>query len=203
MIDTELNVGHESSSGFRDAFSKVMGDSPTDFKNHKLLLKAAWLETLLGLMLAISDEKVLYLLAFIEQRGIEREIERLRHRTKSVIIPGSTEVIISLEKELKAYFEGALKTFKTPLYLLGSPFQKLVWETLLTIPYGETRSYGQQACLLGKPKAFRAVANANGANQFAIVIPCHRVINTNGDWGGYGGGLPRKKWLIQHEEKNK
>ncbi|MBS0185611.1 MAG: bifunctional transcriptional activator/DNA repair protein Ada [Proteobacteria bacterium] len=203
VIDTQLNIGYESSSGFRDAFSKIMGASPTNIENHKLLLKAAWLETRLGPMLAIADEKVLYLLEFVERRGLEREIEKLQHRTKSVIVPGETAVIKFLEKELKSYFEGTLKTFKTPLYLLGSPFQKLVWETLLTIPYGQTRSYGEQARLLGKPTAFRAVANANGANQFAIVIPCHRVINTNGDWGGYGGGLPRKKWLIQHEEKNK
>ncbi len=202
VIEAQLNVGYESSSGFRDAFSKIMGAAPTHFDQQNHLLKASWLDTPLGPMLAIADEKALYLLEFMERRGLEREIERLRIRTKSAIIPGSTEIIASIEKELKSYFEGGLKVFKTPLHLLGSPFQKLVWETLLTIPYGETRSYGHQARALGKPSAFRAVANANGANQIAIVIPCHRIINTNGDFGGYGGGLPRKKWLIHHEREN-
>ncbi|HQS83573.1 MAG: bifunctional transcriptional activator/DNA repair enzyme protein Ada [Alphaproteobacteria bacterium 16-39-46] len=203
VIEAQLNAGYESSSGFRDAFSKIMGAAPTNFDQQSPLLKAAWLDSPLGPILAISDEKALYLLEFVERRGLEREIERLRLRTKSAIIPGRTDVIASIETELKSYFEGTLKVFKTPLHLMGSPFQRSVWETLLTIPYGETRSYADQSKLMGKSSAFRAVANANGANQIAIVIPCHRIINSNGDLGGYGGGIPRKKWLIDHEEKYK
>jgi AraC family transcriptional regulator of adaptative response/methylated-DNA-[protein]-cysteine methyltransferase len=76
----------------------------------------------------------------------------------------------------------------------------MVWEELLNIPFGETCSYAQLAKRMGNPNAFRAVARANGANQFAIMIPCHRVINTNGELSGYGGGLSRKQWLIQHEK---
>ena len=203
VIEAQLNAGYESSSGFRDAFSKIMGAAPTNFDQQSPLLKAAWLDSPLGPILAISDEKALYLLEFVERRGLEREIERLRLRTKSAIIPGRTDIIASIETELKSYFEGTLKVFKTPLHLMGSPFQKGVWETLLTIPYGETRSYADQSKLMGKPSATRAVANANGANQIAIVIPCHRIINSNGDLGGYGGGISRKKWLIDHEEKYK
>ncbi len=202
VIEAQLNIGYESSSGFRDAFSKIMGAAPTKFNNHLKILKASWLDTPLGPMLAIADEASLYLLEFVDRRGLEREVERLRIRTKSAIIPGITNVIISIESELKSYFEGDLKVFRTPLYLLGSSFQKLVWETLINIPYGVTRSYTAQAVAIGNPSSCRAVANANGANQIAIVIPCHRIINSNGDLGGYGGGIARKKWLINHEKQN-
>lgn len=200
VIETQLDAGYESSSGFRDAFSRIMGAAPTKLGHHHSL-KASWLDTRLGPMIAIGDEQALYLLEFVDRRGLEREVERLRQRTKSAILPGITEPICLIENELIQYFEGNLEEFKTPLHLLGSPFQKRVWEELQKIPFGETRSYAELAAIIGKPSAFRAVANANGANQFAIVIPCHRVINSNGELGGYGGGLPRKKLLIAHERQ--
>ncbi|MEG8230510.1 methylated-DNA--[protein]-cysteine S-methyltransferase [Candidatus Rickettsia tasmanensis] len=164
-------------------------------------LKSAWLDTPLGSMLAISDEKLLYLLEFVARRGLEREIERLRIKTESAIIPGSTEPILMIEEDLQLYFNGTLQKFNTPISLLGSPFQKMVWQELINIPYGETRSYLNQAKALGKPNSYRAVANANGMNQLAIIVPCHRIINSNGELGGYSGGLHRKKWLIEHERK--
>ncbi len=200
VINTQLETGYESSSGFRDAFSRIMGAAPTKL-GHLKVLKASWLDTKLGPMIAISDDDALYLLEFVDCRGLEREVERLRQRTKSAILPGNTPPLRSIEHELNQYFEGELKTFKTPLFLLGSPFQNRVWEELQKIPFGETRSYADIAKAIGNPTAFRAVANANGANQIAIVIPCHRVINTNGDLGGYGGGVGRKKWLLTHEEQ--
>lgn len=200
VIDAQISTGYESSSGFRDAFSRIMGASPKKL-NHDNLLKAAWLDTPLGPMIAMANDDALYLLEFVDRRGLEREVERLRKKLNCAIIPGETKVIISIQKELKAYFEGKLTEFKTPLFLLGSSFQKEVWEALKKIPYGETRSYGEQAKIIGKSSAFRAVANANGANQIAIVIPCHRIINTNGNLGGYGGGIARKQWLIDHEKK--
>jgi len=172
-------------------------------KPMKVQLKSSHLDSPLGPILAIADNEILHLLEFVERRGLEREIERLRIRGKAAIIPGTTDPILSIEKELKAYFEGSLKDFKTPIHLLGSPFQKLVWNALLSIPYGETKSYTEQASIIGKPSACRAVANANGANQLAIVIPCHRIINSNGALGGYGGGIDRKKWLLQHEIQHK
>lgn len=167
---------------------------------HDTILKSTWIDTPLGEMLAISDEKALYLLEFAERRGLEREIESLRMKIKTDIIPGNTTPIASIKSELKSYFEGSLKKFKTPLQLFGSSFQQSVWSELMRIPYGETRSYAEQAIAIGKETAYRAVANANGANQLAIVIPCHRIINKNGDLGGYGGGIHRKKWLIAHEK---
>lgn len=199
VIDAQLSTGYESSSGFRDAFSRIMGSAPTKL-GHGGILRAAWLDTPLGPMLAIANEEALYLLEFVERRGLEREVERLRHRTKSAIIPGRTAPIDSIEKELRDYFDGMLREFKTVLYFLGSPFQKRVWEELRKIPCGETRSYSDIAIAIGKPTACRAVAQANGANQLAIVIPCHRVINMNGTVGGYGGGVARKEWLLKHEK---
>lgn len=197
-----MNTGYESSSGFRDAFSKLMGAAPTKFWQHHQILKVSWLDTKLGPMIAIADETGLYLLEFVDRRGLEREVERLRLKTKAAIIPGVTDPIQSITLELASYFEGQLKEFKTPLHLFGSPFQRLVWSELRRIPYGITRSYRDQAEAIGKNTAYRAVANANGANQLAIIIPCHRIINTNGDLGGYGGGISRKRWLIEHEKSH-
>lgn len=202
IIAAQLSAGYESSSGFRDAFSQIMGNVPTTFRDNALILKATWIDTPLGPMLAIADEKALYLLEFVNRRGLEREIERLRKRTKAAILPGINGPLSSIEKELKLYFEGNLKAFETPYVQIGSSFQKLAWKALCEIPYGKTCSYAQLSSQIGNPSAYRAVANANGANQLAIIIPCHRVINTGGELGGYGGGIARKKWLIEHERKN-
>ncbi len=199
VIEAQLSTGYESSSGFRDAFSRIMGTPPTKQGPYKIL-KAAWFDTPLGPMIAIADEETLYLVEFVDRRGLEREVERLRQKTKARIIPGHTSPINSIEKELKLYFEGKLREFKTPIASLGTPFQNQVWEELKKIPLGETRSYSDIAAAIGKPTAFRAVANANGANQLCIIIPCHRVIMANNQLCGYGGGVARKKWLLNHEK---
>jgi AraC family transcriptional regulator of adaptative response/methylated-DNA-[protein]-cysteine methyltransferase len=200
VIEAQLSAGYESGSGFRDAFSRIMGAAPAQI-GHQRILKASWLDTRLGPMIVIADEKALFLLEFVDRRGLEHEVERLRRRTRSAVIPGCTPPISSIESELKDYFEGRLTEFNTPLMLLGSPFQEKVWEQLRKIPSGQTASYADIAVAVGKPNAYRAVAQANGANQLAIVIPCHRVINSNGDLGGYGGGVSRKEWLLGHEKK--
>ncbi|TVX93481.1 bifunctional transcriptional activator/DNA repair enzyme AdaA [Paenibacillus agilis] len=202
VIDAQLSVGYESSSGFRDAFSRIMGTAPSSLGNIRIL-KAAWLDTILGPMIAIADDEALYLLEFVDRRGLEREVERLRQRTKSAIIPGAASPIHSIEMELNQYFDGKLIEFQTPIRYLGSAFQQKVWEHLRKIPHGETQSYSELASLIGHPTAYRAVARANGANQLAIIVPCHRIINANGDLGGYGGGLSRKEWLINHELQSK
>jgi AraC family transcriptional regulator of adaptative response/methylated-DNA-[protein]-cysteine methyltransferase len=175
--------------------------SPINVDKQPNILNSAWLDTPLGSMLTISDKDSLYLLEFAEKHSLEREIEHLRIKTKSTIIPGRTAITDSIEEELASYFVGKLETFKTPIHMLGSPFQKMVWQELMRIPYGETRSYLAQAEAIKKPTAFRAVANANGANPLAIIIPCHRIINSNGKLGGYGGGIDRKEWLINMEKQ--
>jgi AraC family transcriptional regulator of adaptative response/methylated-DNA-[protein]-cysteine methyltransferase len=201
VIEAQLSAGYESGSGFRDAFSRIMGTPPAK-SGEGCILKSSWLDTPLGPMLAIANEEALYLLEFVDRRGLEREIERLRKRTKSRVIPGHTKPIDSIKKELNLYFKGELTAFQTPLCLQGSPFQRQVWDQLSKIPYGQTRSYAAIAKDIGRPTAFRAVAQANGSNQLAIIIPCHRVINSNGELGGYAGGVPRKQWLLEHEKKH-
>lgn len=163
-------------------------------------LKSMCLETPLGKMIAIADENCLYLLEFLEQRNLEKKIEALQLKTKSSITYATNEPLLSIAEELMAYFKGTLQEFKTPLYLTGTAFQNLAWTALMRIPYGEIRSYAEQAEIVRKPTAYRAIANANGANQLAIVIPCHRIINSDGKIGGYGGGIERKRWLIDHEK---
>lgn len=153
-------------------------------------MKTVTIETPLGPMTAVADEHVLHFLEF------ENRADAIR---PEAIVPGFTAPLISIQKELAQYFAGKLKTFKTPISYQGTPFQTQVWEALQKIPYGETRSYAALAKALGKETAYRAVANGCGANHLAIIIPCHRVINTNGHLGGFGGGLPRKKWLLNHE----
>lgn len=102
--------------------------------------------------------------------------------------------------QLDAYFAGTLTTFSLPLELHGTPFQQRVWSALRSIPFGRTTSYGALARALGQPGAMRAVGLANGRNPISIVVPCHRVIGTDGSLTGYGGGLERKRWLLAHEQ---
>jgi len=105
-------------------------------------------------------------------------------------------------RQLHAYFLGKLESFDVELAPEGTPFQQRVWKELLKIPYGETISYGELSRRIGNPNASRAVGLANGSNPIGIVVPCHRVIGANGTLTGYGGGLPRKKWLLEHEAKH-
>ena len=179
-----------------------MGTAPTNAKN-TIILKASWIDTKIGPMITIADDKGIYLLEFVDRRGLEKKVEKLRQKKKAAIIPDTNDIIHSIEKELSLYFEGKLPIFKTPLHCIGSPFQKMVWKALQEIPYGQTKSYLDIAKIIDNPLACRAVALANGANQIAIVIPCHRVINNNGALGGYGGGLIRKEWLLNHEKNSK
>jgi AraC family transcriptional regulator, regulatory protein of adaptative response / methylated-DNA-[protein]-cysteine methyltransferase len=199
VIMAQLDAGYESGSGFRDAFAKLMGAPPATATARALF--AAWLDTPLGAMTAIGDEDAVYLLEFADRRGLERQIARLRARAKAGIVPGRTGPIAQIETELAAYFDGSSMRFETPLARLGSAFQNAVWDALLAIPPGQTRSYAELARAIGRPEAVRAAAQANGANLFAIVVPCHRVINADGTLCGYGGGLPRKHWLLEHERR--
>lgn len=162
-------------------------------------VKVTRLETPLGAMIAIADDRALYLLEFSNRRGLEREVERFKKQTKLIAIPGRNSIINLVEKELQQYFSGKLTKFKTPLSLIGTDFQKSVWKALIKIPHGETCSYADIAKAIGRPTAYRAVARANGSNKHPIIIPCHRVIASNGDLCGYSSGVKRKEWLLKHE----
>lgn len=165
-----------------------------------MVLKEMWIDTVLGPMVAMADDTALYLLEFVTRKGLEPEVNNLRSQGFT-IVPGENKILLSIAAELKAYFAGTLFEFKTPYRVCGSPFQQQVWSALCKIPFGETRSYKEQAISLGKPTAFRAVANANGRNQLAIIIPCHRIIASDGTLGGYGGGIAVKQWLLEHERQ--
>lgn len=164
-------------------------------------LKTAEIDTPLGAMIALCNDRFLYLLEFKDQVGIQKKMERIADKLKSKIHAGYTDITLLLEKELKHYFYGTLSNFKTPLFCMGSSFQNTVWQELKTIPIGTTYSYSQLAISIKKPTACRAVAKANSTNPISIIIPCHRVINTDGQLGGYAGGLARKKWLLDHENQ--
>lgn len=159
------------------------------------------IDTPIGPMVAISDEEQLYLLEFIERKSIDYQIERLKNSFSAALISGTTQPIDFIEEELTAYFEGRLNQFTTPFSLTGTSFQKRVWEELQKIPYGKAYSYAAIATAIGKPTAFRAVALANSQNKLAIIVPCHRVIQSNGALGGYAGGIERKNFLLRHEKR--
>ncbi|MGK3201995.1 methylated-DNA--[protein]-cysteine S-methyltransferase [Amycolatopsis sp. MEPSY49] len=126
-----------------------------------------------------------------------------RHRPAQATFgsPGAVETFALAEIQLKEYFAGRRREFDLPLAFHGTPFQRSVWAALLDIPYGETASYGELAQLLGKPAAARAVGLANGKNPISIIVPCHRVIGSTGSLTGYGGGLERKRYLLDFERR--
>jgi len=202
VLDTQLDHGFESSSGFREAFGKLFGTAPSRSSGvHCLLSK--WIESPLGAILALADDDGLYVFDWVDRRGLEREIVRLRAKTKFAIVPGSHKFLDQAEREIGEYFAGRRKLFSLPLAHRGTEFQRRVWDELLQIPAGETRSYAEIAKRIGEPKAVRAVARANGDNFRGIIIPCHRVIGSDGSLTGYGGGLARKQWLLDHERAMK
>lgn len=161
--------------------------------NTKKLLFQTTIPTPLGDMIATADHTALHLLEFSDNPKPFVQ--------KHIIVPGISPVFTLLKKELDAYFAGTLTRFTVPLYLEGTSFQKTTWQKLCTINYGTTLSYTQLAQAINNPTAHRAVANANGANRIALIIPCHRVITSAGTLGGYRQKLERKIWLLRHEQQ--
>lgn len=166
------------------------------------IFTSSTISTPIGSMIAIADEMALFFLKFADDKDLEQDIKKLQIKTKCSIASGENKIISLLKKELAQYFEGTLTTFTIPLHLSGTPFQNLAWNALSQIPFGQTRSYKQQARFIGNESASRAIGTANGSNQMAIVIPCHRVINNNGNLGGYASGIERKQWLLELEKKS-
>ncbi len=202
VIDAQIEAGFESGSGFRDAVTRLIGDAPTALRG-TALLTADWIETPLGAMLAIADTTQLHMLEFFDRKALPDGLARLRQRTGAAIRFGRTPPIDRIAAELAAYFAGTNARFATPIARpAAANFTASVWTALMTIPPGETRSYSALATAIGRPSAVRALARANGANQIAIVIPCHRVIGADGTLTGYAGGLWRKRWLIEHERRH-
>jgi AraC family transcriptional regulator, regulatory protein of adaptative response / methylated-DNA-[protein]-cysteine methyltransferase len=200
-VDAAQNgSGFGSASGFRDAFERIFGAPPTTAKARAGLF-AERIETPLGAMLAIADNEGLRLLEFVDRRAMERELSILRRRLRTNVVPGRHRYLDAIRSELAAYFSGKNLEFSVPIAPVGSEFQLEAWKLLRKIPVGETRSYSWMAQRLGDVNARRAVGRANGENMICIVIPCHRVIRADGTLCGYGGGLWRKKWLLDHERR--
>lgn len=156
------------------------------------------IDTPLGEMLAVASDEKLYMLDFADQ-NLEKKLSELKYLLNGEIVEQPNRIITLLEKELNLYFQGNLKDFTVPLQLSGTEFQTSVWQSLQTIPYGKLWSYKEQAIALGNEKKVRAVATANGKNKIAIIIPCHRVVGSNGKLTGYSGGIWRKEKLLQIE----
>lgn len=153
----------------------------------------------IGDMIAGATDKGICFLEWHDRGGVERILSRVEKRYKRPLEQGSSELLLKLQNELNNYFDRTINKFLVPIDVNGTKFENSVWNKLLKIPYGETRSYGEIASELGKPGASRAVGRANGSNYLSIVIPCHRVIESNGKLRGYGGGLWRKKYLLDLE----
>ncbi|WP_310622346.1 bifunctional transcriptional activator/DNA repair enzyme AdaA [Flexibacterium corallicola] len=200
VIEGQINAGFDSPSAFRTAFLKLMGKAPGNLSSDPLLL-ADWIPTPLGDMISVSSKSQLHLLEFFDRRALPKELGRLDMFTKGRLGIGRMPPSEQIKEELTAFFTGASSDFQTPLAYHGSDFSGAVWDSLRQISAGQTRSYSDIAASIGRPSAVRAVARANGANQIALVIPCHRVIGSDGSLTGYGGGLWRKQKLLEIERQ--
>lgn len=201
VIDAQLEAGFDSASGFRDAFARLFGHPPAAMTGGAPGLVAEWIETPLGGMIAVADDRSLHLLEFTDRRDLAAELRRLSAASGGRIGLGRSAVTERAEAQLGRYFAAQSGDFDLPLVLHGTPFLREVWTELQGIPPGATVSYGTLAARLGRPSSARAVARAVGTNQIAIVIPCHRVIGADGSLTGYAGGLWRKQALIEIERK--
>jgi AraC family transcriptional regulator of adaptative response/methylated-DNA-[protein]-cysteine methyltransferase len=174
LDDVALGTGWESHSGFRDAFARTFGTPPGQSDRAACIMTTA-IDTPLGPMIAGATDEGLCLLEFTDRRMLEAQLQRLGTLLKQPLVPGEHA------------------------YLRGTGFEERVWRELVRIPYGTTLSYAQLAERVGAAGGQRAVGRANGMNRISIAIPCHRVVNSDGKLGGYGGGLWRKHWLLSLE----
>lgn len=198
VIAAQHEAGFESPSAFRAAFARLLGSAPGTFAADASL-RASWIATPLGDMIAVASRSHLHLLEFMGRKALPGELRRLHQGTPGGIGLGRFAPHEQAAAELGDFFAGRSARFETPLHQPGSAFAQTVWAALCEIPAGETRSYAELAASIGRPTATRAVARANGANQIALMVPCHRVIGADGALTGYGGGLSRKQRLLDIE----
>jgi len=201
VTNSAFDNGYESLSGFNDGFQSIFGTAPKSSGN-KTIINITRFTTKLGPMYGCATDKGICLVEFTDRRMLESEFKDLRKRLDAVILPGSNSHLEQLQQQMTEYLDGKRQNFNLSLHTPGTEFQNEVWALLQSIPYGQTASYKEQARKLGKPKAIRAVASANGMNRISIIIPCHRVIGADGNLTGYGGGLARKKWLLDFEKSH-
>ncbi len=187
-------------TAYRDSVVTAYRDSVVVARRSDDFIAAQCIESPLGALLVAATRDAVCFLEFADRHPMEWYYQQMKKRFRLPILPESNTVLETLRAELERYFQGAQKNFTVRLALNGTPFQERVWQELQKIPYGETISYEQLARRIGQPTAVRAVARANGANRISIVIPCHRVIGKDGTLTGYGGGLWRKRLLLELEK---
>ncbi len=190
--------GYDSLSGFNEAFRKLAGTTPTEALDAPLVVLTR-IPTPLGPMVAGATADAVCLLEFADRRMLPAQLGVLTRRMGCVLAPGTNDVLGALKEALERYFQGEAIDDDVPLVLRGTPFQERVWNELRRIPRGSTLSYAELARRVGRPSAVRAVAAANGANRVAILVPCHRVVGSDGALTGYGGGVWRKRRLLELE----
>jgi AraC family transcriptional regulator of adaptative response/methylated-DNA-[protein]-cysteine methyltransferase len=200
VTPTGFDSGFESDSGFRDAFKRLFGKNPGEARETAPIL-ATLIPSPLGPLLAAATEDGLCMLEFADREKLPKQAADLMRFYGQPVVPGRNQHIDRIARELDEYFAGERQQFDVPLDLKGTEFQERVWRELINIPFGETVSYEELATRIGKPTAQRAVGLANGRNRIPIVVPCHRVIQKNGQLRGYGGGLWRKQFLLDLELK--
>ncbi|MCB0656317.1 MAG: methylated-DNA--[protein]-cysteine S-methyltransferase [Saprospiraceae bacterium] len=200
VTQSAFENGFESLGHFQEVFKKAFGVAPSKTRNQQVITYNRILTPLGPMLAGVTDEGVC-LLEFVDRRMLPTQIQRIQKLLNATALPGDHPLLKQLADELSDYFAGKRQSFAVPLALPGTVFQQQVWQALQTIPYGTVRSYQEQAQVLGQPEAVRAVAKANGDNRLAIIVPCHRVIGKDGKLTGYGGGLWRKQWLLDHERK--
>lgn len=200
LDEVALEHGYASPSGFREAFGQTFGLPPGQSDQTSCVV-TSMLDSPLGRLLAAATDDGICLLEFVDRRMLERNFATMRRRFAASVVPGKHPWLRQLRDDLSAYFAGRLTEFTVPVAPRGTPFQECVWQELRRIPHGTTISYEELASRIGQPTAVRAVANANGQNRVNLLIPCHRVIGKNGDLTGYGGGLWRKRLLLERERQ--
>ncbi len=198
VLHAAYDQGYESLSGFNAAVRGLMDITPGQGRDTRVVLLTR-LSTPLGPMVAGATEEAVCFLEFADRRAFEKQLKTLVSRMGARLLPGKNRLLELLSHELGEYFNAERQSFSVPLTAPGTPFQERVWAELGNIPVGQTASYAAIAARLGQPNAVRAVARANGANRLAILIPCHRVIGSDGKLTGYGGGLWRKQRLLEIE----
>ena len=169
----------------------------------KEIITTTTFSTPLGEMFAAASKKGIVMLTFFTPFNIEAKIQTLKNTLDTDVLPTNCEIFDTLKTQLNEYFDKKRTTFEIPLQLVGSPFQIQCWKELLNIPYGKTISYKEQAIKIDNVKAHRAVANANAQNMIAILVPCHRVISSDGKLSGYNGGVEKKEFLLKLEQNDK
>ena len=200
ITSTAFDVGFDSLSGFTSRYQDLFGKSAT--QTNKNIINIIRLTTPLGPMFGCATKKGICLFEFYNRKELDKQFIELAKKLNAVILPGENEHLKQLQKQVEEYFKGERKTFTLTLDIPGTEFQNNVWSILQKIPYGKTISYFEIALKFGYSAGTRVVGKANAQNPIPIIIPCHRVINKNGQLAGYAGGLERKDWLLRHENPN-